>query len=69
MAQGVLRQKDKRPSLVERRVERITRARSVTLGLALTFVGLAVVGGVVIRFTDPHSFSSVGLGIWLALQT
>jgi len=63
------RRRNVRPSLVERRVERITRARSVTVGLALTFVAMAVVGGVVIRFTDPHNFSSVGLGIWWALQT
>jgi voltage-gated potassium channel Kch len=41
----------------------------VTVGLAVTFVGVAVVGGTVIRFTDPHNFGSVGLGIWWALQT
>jgi voltage-gated potassium channel Kch len=69
MTQGDPARRDERPTLVERRVERITHARSVTLGLALTFVGLAVVGGIVIRFTDPHNFSSVGLGIWWALQT
>src|SRR5262249_30506982 len=56
-------------SVSERRVQRIVNARSVTVGLAVTFVGVAVVGGIVIRFTDPHNFSSVGLGIWWALQT
>jgi voltage-gated potassium channel Kch len=35
----------------------------------MTFVGVAVIGGIVIRFTDPHNFASVGLGIWWALQT
>ena len=58
-----------RDSLIERRVQRIVNARSVTVGLAVTFVGVAVVGGIVIRFTDPHNFASVGLGIWWALQT
>jgi voltage-gated potassium channel len=56
-------------SLIERRVRRIVNARSATLGLAATFVLLALVGGLVIRVTDPKNFSSVGLGIWWALQT
>ena len=69
MAGGDPKHGQMRPSLIERRVEKIAGARSATLGLALTFVGLACVGGIVIRFTDPHNFSSVGLGIWWALQT
>jgi len=56
-------------SLIERRVRRIVNARSATLGLAATFVLLALAGGLVIRVTDPKNFSSVGLGIWWALQT
>jgi voltage-gated potassium channel len=56
-------------SLIERRVRRIVNARSATLGLAATFVLLALAGGLVIRVTDPENFSSVGLGIWWALQT
>lgn len=56
-------------TLVERRVQRITEAHSATLGLAVTFMALSIVGGVVIRFIDPHNFSSVGEGIWWALQT
>jgi voltage-gated potassium channel len=59
----------KRMSFVERRIRRIVNARSVTLGLALTFVGLALVGGVIIRFVDHENFPSVGVGIWWALQT
>jgi voltage-gated potassium channel len=59
----------KKVSFVERRIRRIVNARSVTIGLALTFVGLALVGGVIIRFVDDENFPSVGLGIWWALQT
>ena len=58
-----------RPSLVERRVRRIANARSVTIGLALTFVALAFVGAVVIRIADEHDFPSLGLAVWWALQT
>jgi hypothetical protein len=56
-------------SLIERRVRRIVNARSVTVGLALTFVGLALVGGLLMWIADPHNFPSVGLGVWWALQT
>jgi len=56
-------------SFVERRIRRILNARSVTFGLALTFVGLSLVGGIVIRFVDHENFPSIGLGIWWALQT
>jgi voltage-gated potassium channel Kch len=59
----------KKMSFVERRIQRIVNARSVTVGLALTFVGLALIGGVIIRFVDEENFPSVGLGIWWALQT
>jgi voltage-gated potassium channel len=59
----------KKVSFVERRIRKIVNARSVTLGLALTFVGLAVIGGIIIRFVDHENFPSVGLGIWWALQT
>jgi voltage-gated potassium channel Kch len=57
------------PSLIDRRIRRIVNARSVTVGLALTFVGLAVVGALLMRVADPHNFPSVGLAIWWALQT
>jgi len=56
-------------SLIERRVQRIVGGRSATLGLAGTFVGLAVAGAILMRFADPHNFPSVGLAIWWALQT
>jgi voltage-gated potassium channel Kch len=56
-------------SLIERRVQRIVNARSVTIGLAATFVGLAVVGAAVMRIADPDNFPSFGLAIWWALQT
>jgi voltage-gated potassium channel len=57
------------PSLIERRVRRIANARSVTFGLALTFIGLAVTGAVVMRIFDPHNFPTVGSATWWALQT
>jgi len=57
------------PTLVERRVQRIANARSVTIGLALTFVLLALVGAVVIRIVDQSSFPSLGWAVWWALQT
>jgi voltage-gated potassium channel len=59
----------KRQSFVERRIRRIVNARSVTIGLALTFVALAIVGGIIIRFVDHENFPTVGVGIWWALQT
>jgi voltage-gated potassium channel Kch len=59
----------KKMSFVERRIRKIVNARSVTLGLAVTFVGLALIGGVIIRFVDHENFPSVGVGIWWALQT
>ncbi len=62
-------QPGKKPPLVERRIRRVLNARSVTVGLALTFVALALVGGILIRVVDHENFPSVGLGIWWALQT
>ena len=59
----------KRSSFVERRIRRIVNARSVTLGLALTFVFLSLVGGLLIKLADQENFPSFGLGIWWALQT
>jgi len=59
----------KKRSLIERQIMRILNARSVTFGLALTFVGLSLIGGILIRFVDHANFPSVGLGIWWALQT
>ena len=61
--------KSGRPSLIERRVRRIANARSVTVGLAVTFLVLAFVGAILIRIADPDNFPSLGLAIWWALQT
>ena len=41
----------------------------MTIGLALTFVALALVGGIVIWITDEHDFPTLGLAVWWALQT
>ena len=68
MPESLIRPGKKR-SLIERQIMRILNARSVTFGLALTFVGLSLIGGILIRFVDHENFSSVGLGIWWALQT
>ena len=57
------------PSFIERRALRIADARSVVIGLALTFVGLAFFGAIVIRIVDPDNFPSLGLAVWWALQT
>jgi hypothetical protein len=57
------------PSLIERRARRIANARSVTVGLAVTFVAFALVGAVLMRIADPHNFPSFGLAVWWALQT
>jgi len=56
-------------SVIERRVRKIVNARSATVGLAATFVAIAVAGATVMRFADPHNFPSLGLAIWWALQT
>lgn len=61
--------KEERPALVERRVRRIVNARSLTFGLAYTFLGLAVVGAIVMRIVDPHDFPTLGLAAWWTLQT
>ena len=61
--------REPRTSLIERRVQRIVNARSVTIGLAVTFIGLAVAGAAVMRIADPDNFPSFGLAIWWALQT
>jgi voltage-gated potassium channel len=58
-----------RPSLIERRARRIVNARSVVIGLAVTFLGLAFVGAIVMRIADPDDFPSLGLAFWWALQT
>jgi voltage-gated potassium channel len=56
-------------SLIDRRVRRIVNARSVTIGLAVTFLLLALAGAVVERIVDPHDFPSLGLALWWSLQT
>jgi voltage-gated potassium channel len=58
-----------RESMIDRRIRKIANARSVTLGLALTFVFLALIGAVVERIVDPHDFPTIGLALWWSLQT
>ena len=56
-------------SLVERQAQRIANAHSVTLGLALTFLVLALIGALGMRLIDEKNFPSIGLAFWWALQT
>jgi voltage-gated potassium channel len=69
MAASDLGPETQKPSLIDRRVQRIANARSVTIGLAATFMALAFVGAVVIRIADGDNFPSLGLAVWWALQT
>jgi len=69
MTEGVPGHNPQRPALIERRIRKIANARSITLALAMTFVGLALGGAVAIRFLDEESFPSFGLAVWWALQT
>jgi voltage-gated potassium channel len=55
--------------LIERRARKIANARSVTIGLAVTFLGLSLVGAIVIRLADHQDFPTLGLAVWWALQT
>jgi voltage-gated potassium channel Kch len=57
------------PTFIERPVQRIANARSVTFGLAAAFVLLAVVGAIVMRIVDQQNYPSLGSAVWWALQT
>jgi voltage-gated potassium channel len=56
-------------SLIDRRINKIVNARSVTFGLATTFFLLSLVAAIVIRLVDHHDFPTLGLAIWWSLQT
>jgi voltage-gated potassium channel len=58
-----------RPSLIDRRISKIVNARSVTWGLATTFLFLSLATAIVMRLVDHHDFPSLGLAVWWALQT
>ena len=57
------------PALIDRQVQRIANARSVTFGLAAMFLVLAVLGAIVMRFVDQHNYPTLGSAVWWALQT
>jgi voltage-gated potassium channel len=59
----------RRPTLIERRINKIADARSITFALAVTFMALAFAGAVAIRFLDEGSFPTFGSAFWWALQT
>ena len=41
----------------------------MTIGLAVTFLGLAALGAIVMRIVDEHDFPTLGLAAWWSLQT
>jgi voltage-gated potassium channel len=68
-----LEQEMGRFNVIERRLERFLREPpSVRNAAGVIVVATAVVvvgGGVLIRLIDPEEYSSVGVGMWWALQT
>jgi voltage-gated potassium channel len=56
-------------TLVARRARKIAGRRFMTLGLAFTFVMLALAGAIVMWLVDSKNFPSFGLAVWWALQT
>ena len=58
---------------IERRLSRFLREPpSVRLAASVIVVATSAIvvgGGVLIRLLDPHEYSSVGVGMWWALQT
>ncbi len=58
-----------RESLIDRRIRKIANARSVTVGLAVTFMGSALAGAALIWLVDRHDFPNFGLAVWWSLQT
>lgn len=55
----------------DRELDRIARAplRGAWTAVATVTVAVTVVGGVLMRVTDPHTFPNVWLGLWWAVQT
>ena len=62
-----------RPNLIERRLERFLREPPSVRNAAAVIVGATVVvvvgSGALIRLVDHEEYSSVGRGMWWALQT
>jgi voltage-gated potassium channel len=61
--------KTERLPFIDRQVQRIANARSVTVGLAIVFLALAIIGAIVMRIVDAHDFPTLGLAAWWSLQT
>lgn len=66
---GRMAERPSHETLIDRRVRKIANARSVTFGLSVTFVLLALAFAVVERIVDQHDFPSIGLALWWSLQT
>jgi len=54
-----------------RMIERITEnpMRGAWRSAAIVLLGATIIGGVLIRLSDPDEFSSVWLGLWWSVQT
>ena len=61
--------KTERLPFIDRQVQRIANARSVTIGLAVVFLVLAIIGAIVMHVVDEHDFPTLGLAAWWSLQT
>ena len=69
MAEDSPKHRTESPALIERRIRKVADARSITLALATTFIGLSFAGAIAIRFLDEDSFPSFGVAVWWAIQT
>jgi voltage-gated potassium channel len=62
-----------RPNIIERQVSAFlsgpTSVRLAARVIVITTVIVVVAGGVLIRVLDPDEYSSIGQGMWWALQT
>ena len=61
--------KPERLPFIDRQVRRIANARSVTVGLAIVFLALALIGAIVMRVVDERDFPTLGLAAGWSLQT
>jgi voltage-gated potassium channel len=55
----------------DRAVERITRSplRGAWRATAIVTVSVTLIGGVLMRLTDPDTFPNIWLGLWWSIQT
>jgi voltage-gated potassium channel len=49
-------------------MERLTLARAIR-SIMLVAIVMVVVGGVLVRIVEPHTFTDIGLSFWWAVET